>query len=441
MYELIHAESIERLQSGWAVRLRCGARQHPRFRILLDDKRAASERAARMGALARLLVESGKATEAPLVLRKAGEQSTDAGMEEVEAFARELCGVARPEDAGSVTFRQLAERWASGELSRQYPDHVRKKKQPGDDHGRLAILYPAIGDVPLREFTLAHAKRGLAAIPDGRLPATRRHYAQLISRVLSLAAWPCEIVERSPLPRGFLPRPGKRPAFDYLRPSEDRQLLACQAVPFDARLLYGVLAREGLRLGEAEGLLWRHVDLEHGVLRLDANKTDTPRAWALSEGVARTLRVLSTGKSPDDPVFVKVRGSARNSAQLFRDHLEVAGITRPALFERNEHRRPIRIHDLRATFITVSLAMDRTEAWICDRTGHRSSQMVNTYRRAARTAAELGLGDLLPLDQCLPELANGTPGGVPGGVPFWRWAEFRPRGNHQQFSICARERT
>ena len=276
--------------------------------------------------------------------------------------------------------------------------------------------------IALRDFSVAHAKQGMAAIPDGRLPATRRHYAELISRVLGLAAWPCEIIARPPLPRGFLPRVGKRPAFDYLRPNEDVQLLACTAIPFNDRLLYGVLAREGLRLGEARWLRWRHLDLAHGVLRLDTSKTGESRVWALSEDVARTFQAIGLGHHPDDPVFPgtdnvsgrKVAGG-RKAAALFREHLTLAGIDRVELFERSKHRRPIRVHDLRATFITVGLAQGRSEAWICDRTGHRSSQMVNAYRRAARTATELGLGPLLPLDECLPELRDlaSKAGGVP----------------------------
>jgi len=47
------------------------------------------------------------------------------------------------------------------------------------------------------------------------------------------------------------------------------------------------------------------------------------------------------------------------------------------------------VHDLRATFITVNLANGRTETWVADRTGHRSSVMIDRYRRAARTWAEL----------------------------------------------------
>ena len=69
-------------------------------------------------------------------------------------------------------------------------------------------------------------------------------------------------------------------------------------------------------------------------------------------------------------------------AETFRAHLAVAGVDRAELFEKSESRRPIRIHDLRATFITVNLANGKTEAWIADRTGHTTSTMINRYRRA-----------------------------------------------------------
>jgi hypothetical protein len=61
-------------------------------------------------------------------------------------------------------------------------------------------------------------------------------------------------------------------------------------------------------------------------------------------------------------------------------------------------RQPIRLH-LRATFVTLSLAAGKSEAWVCDRTGHRSSQMVSRYRRAARSVKELDLVQLTPLDR------------------------------------------
>jgi integrase len=62
----------------------------------------------------------------------------------------------------------------------------------------------------------------------------------------------------------------------------------------------------------------------------------------------------------------------------------------------------MRVHDLRATFVTVSLATGKTETWVADRTGHKSSEMINRYRRSAWTWSETALGGLDPLDACFP---------------------------------------
>jgi hypothetical protein len=62
---------------------------------------------------------------------------------------------------------------------------------------------------------------------------------------------------------------------------------------------------------------------------------------------------------------------------------------------------PIGIKDLRASFVTVALANGKTETWVTDRTGHKSSEMVARYRRKARAAAELDLGTYKPLDELL----------------------------------------
>jgi len=92
------------------------------------------------------------------------------------------------------------------------------------------------------------------------------------------------------------------------------------------------------------------------------------------------------------------------AARRLREHLKVAGVTRPQLFETSDARVPLRAQDLRASFVTVNLALGKSEAWITDRTGHRSSQMIYTYKRAARTHADLGLGGFRPLQEAIPEL-------------------------------------
>src|SRR5262249_19219370 len=113
-------------------------------------------------------------------------------------------------------------------------------------------------------------------------------------------------------------------------------------------------------------------------------------------------------------------------AIMFRRHLAAAKINRPELTEKSDIRQPIRAHDLRATFVTVALANGKTEAWIADRTGHRSSALINRHRRIARTHSELGQRTLTPLDEALglvpPEargrggLPNESPGGDPTGA-------------------------
>ena len=80
---------------------------------------------------------------------------------------------------------------------------------------------------------------------------------------------------------------------------------------------------------------------------------------------------------------------------------------RPELFTTTQERRRIRVHDLRGTFVTLSLASGRSKSWISDRTGHRSSQMIARYKRNARTFTELELGELAPLSEALPELSIG----------------------------------
>ena len=54
----------------------------------------------------------------------------------------------------------------------------------------------------------------------------------------------------------------------------------------------------------------------------------------------------------------------------------------------------------------MSLALGETEAWITDRTGPCSTQMIYAYERAARTYAELGLGGVKPMWEAIPELRS-----------------------------------
>jgi integrase len=244
--------------------------------------------------------------------------------------------------------------------------------------------------------------------------STRRQVLQSLNRLLNLAAQPFELIEINPLRTGFLPKVRKsdQKIKDCLLPSEDARLMLCVQVPLVERLLYGVLVREGFRVSELLELTWAAFDLANGSVVLDDNKTDDPRAWALDPGVAEALRIwkeLSAKARPASAkVFQHLDGKAIDryeAAERLRDYLKLAGVTRAQLFERSERRLPLRAHDLRASFVTVSLANGKSETWVTDRTGHRSSAMIRTYDRQVRKHQELELGSFVPLDQAIPEFA------------------------------------
>ena len=84
-------------------------------------------------------------------------------------------------------------------------------------------------------------------------------------------------------------------------------------------------------------------------------------------------------------------------------------VTREKLFENNKDRMHLRVHDLRAGFVTLSLANGKSEAWVTQRTGHTTSAMLNRYRRDAEAISELNLGWFTPLYEAVPELATLAP--------------------------------
>lgn len=329
-----------------------------------------------------------------------------------------------PSDVEVLTFQDVADDWTAGRLTARYPGHVKKIDHTNNRSRLKNYVLPIVGDVPVGMFRLAHAERVLAQ--DGLPERSRRHVAQIITRVLALAVYPCKALPVSPIPKGWLPKRMARKAMSYLYPSEDARLLACTRVPLVRRFLYGVLDREGMRRSELLGLEWSDLDLERGAINLDETKTDDPRTWALDRSVLAGLKwwrsLHPTARWVFEADAEKGKPAAPYSlddtAEDLRRDLRTAGVDRAALFERSEARQPIRLHDLRATFITLSLAAGKSEAWISDRTGHRSSEMINRYKRTARTAADLDAGSLAPLNEAIPELRHSAygPSGSEGGT-------------------------
>jgi integrase len=409
---------VYRTGDGLMARITLQGRQRKSYALLTCKTDAeAEERTALLADLARKFRKAGviHSPDARKLLETAAgcNKALVAGVMQV---AGELVGGELIDRSANdaPTFGELWRQWTSGKLHERYRDHVHAKKTSDLDEtrlkmvGQIVVSGVKVDDIPLDQLTVDHADEIMRHLPkSARRPATRRQYAQLVNRVMGLAVYPCRIIKVNPLPRGWVPKPGKPPAYPYLYPDEDRRLLACAAVPLHYRVYWGFLNREGCRTSEALSMRLGHeLDLDRGVVKLDANKTDDPRAWALGADVVRALRrhCELRGIKRGDLVFV--RPDVTNQARLYRSHLMQSGVDRVELHEKGANWGMMRAHDLRGTFVTLALASGRTETWVADRTGHRSSQMINRYRKASRSASELALGWLEPMEHAIPELAD-----------------------------------
>ncbi|XXX73319.1 tyrosine-type recombinase/integrase [Sorangium sp. So ce134] len=404
------AGSVRLRGKTWTARLSLG--EAGRRTFSLPTCRTEQEANARLEALAELagrLLAAGQIVLGLPLLEQAAAREGSA-FRDVRLAIDQLCkGEARARPSGETTFAEFAERVLSGQLAEQYPDHVKATRSAYHYRNRLAHVLDVLGPVPLVRLTLDHADRAMSLLPAHLEAGSRRSVAKIIHRILALATYPARLISSNPLPRGWVPKADADRAKAYLYPDEDQRVMGSQEIPLCYRIYYGFLDREGMRADEAGQLEWSNVDLERGAVVLDENKTDDPRAWALSPDVVRALRAWRQISPDKQHVFVGPRGHllpGSNAAERFREHLRRAGVTRPELFETTDSRLNIRLHDTRATFITIKLANDRTETWISDRTGHKSSAQIHNYKRAARKVAELGLGDFAPLDEAIPELRD-----------------------------------
>ena len=325
-----------------------------------------------------------------------------------------------------ITFQQFGELWTSGYLS-DVSERIDPKRSAKTDASRLEKhVYPVIGQIQVRAFQgeqgVEWAESVLKRLRTLEKPPSRstaRQVAQVVSRLLTMAAFPdIKLIPSSPLARGYIPPASKtKKAKSYLYPEEEALVMANTNVPLKLRVFYGFMIREGARLSNFLELRFSQLDLKRGIITLDDTKTGTPIEWDLTPGTTNALLIYRDlfvkPENRGDYVFLDKDGKLRidgkvlhpsKMALTLRQHLRESGIDRPQLFDHGEHRINFRVHDLRTSFVTVKLAIGKSETWVMDRTGHESSQMLQTYRKKERLHIGTGLGDYVPLDEAIPEL-------------------------------------
>lgn len=315
-----------------------------------------------------------------------------------------------PTAHAGATFREIAELWTSGAIHAEHAEVPIVKLAHRDAGMFVKHVFKLIGNVPVTHITKRHFSNVFHELgKKGLRDETRVYIWKLMYRVMQLATDPLELLPANPIPRG------KKPAIDdhrrtpTLLPEDDAELLACTSVPIHNRVLYGFLAREGMRMGEALKLQW--CDVSAAVLNAFCAKTgkETARMWQHDTHAALVAyrELYWPNAAPADYVFA----SAQRDADSFRLALKRAGVftRRPELAmhsrERGE-RRQIRPHDLRRLFITLAVAQDRADAWIRIRTGHTSSRMIVHYTDLADMHRARGRVTLAAMHVSIPELLS-----------------------------------
>lgn len=370
------------------------------------------ERATIIGLLAERLVAAHRSDLVRRVAKQAANAATQSELTVIEKAVAQLCLRPRAQTSNGeqTTFGVFFRRWVSGELHKTFPDYVPLKTSAKADKARYKKwIEPHLKEIPLSMISDADAERVMAALPERLSPASRRHVAQIMGRTLNLAVYPARLISRSPIPKGFLPKARAQKHFQFLYPKEEALLLAHKKVDIAFRLFVGILDREGMRVSELLESEWWQWNLNEGVFTANRTKTSDPRIWSLRPDVARAMRIWKRAHKSTSPFAAVADTSAKRThlAERLRYELRRAGVKRVELFDGAEHVAKLRMHDMRATFVTLSLAEGKSETWIRDRTAHRSTAMIERYRRHARTIQELRLGRLPDLDIALGWGING----------------------------------
>lgn len=399
----------------------------------LDDAEA---RSVIMTQVSEGLVAVGRRDLVRATVKQIAEARTAPRLEAVRKAAKAIIdGAIKAGHARDITIRQWGERYTSGELTKLWPDHV-KAKDWDDDISRLkAYVYPHVGNVPVTAFTFDHASEVLSKLPAEKVrrDATRRHVAQIMGRLMHLAVFPGRLIAATPLPRGWLPKIADRRMYSCLYPREESLLLAHEATPVVFRLFCGVLNREGMRLSELLDSEWSQWNLDEGTFTTAKTKTRDPRFWVLAPDVAEAMRAwrdhVTIAKPPFATLLAELRITDRvDIAEAFRSALRAAGVDRKELFVTTEYVGQLRAHDMRATFVTIALAQGKGDTWIRDRTAHKSTSMIDRYRRTARQFSELKLTKLEGLTSALGWWKGGGKVVVTGTAK----STVTPRNNSQQ---------
>lgn len=193
-----------------------------------------------------------------------------------------------------------SERWTVGDwLQRWLDTEVKPLLRPRTHEQYASVcrghLIPALGHRKLRTLTPTDVRAYMQSKLEAKLSArTVGNHHIILRRALEIA-FRYGYVEKNVARLVSAPR-SRRYKVEPLTSEEMKQFLAaCQGHPLNP--LFVVLSATGMRIGEALGLSWKHIDLEAGTVRIDQMLYRIPLASREDGGPVLTLGEPKTEKS------------------------------------------------------------------------------------------------------------------------------------------------
>jgi integrase len=217
------------------------------------------------------------------------------------------------------------------------------------------------------------------------------------------------------------PAAGKRRRLKSTRPSrpwvEPEQLPALlDSASGVGRVLLGLLAGAGLRIGEALALRWQHVDLATGTLHvIDAKTAAGVRTVDLTEALREELvlwRAESHFVEPDDYVLTTSTGRKHNPSNLRRDVLAPAVEAASVKLAKDGIAAidtRLGFHGLRRTYASLRCACGDDVAYTSSQIGHEDPRFtLRCYTQATKRRERLSGPHRRAYDRALEWARMGT---------------------------------
>lgn len=283
------------------------------------------------------------------------------------------------------TFKELADIWIKTTVPAMCKASTLRDYQ---DILRIHVL-PTFGDISVTDITRGKLKDFLLGkINDGYAPSTVSHLKDVISGILNKAL-DDEVITGNPALRlgKIIKKTDSKQNIDALSKEELKLLLDTVQTHFPGHYtLFLLLARTGVRIGEALALQWadidfagRFIDVQRSLVRgvVSTPKNGKSRRVDMSMQLSDELKkhrlkakkegfALGLGDMPEC-VFTNEKGRLIDKdnwrRRVFNKALEKAGLRR------------IRIHDMRHTYATLRISKGDNIADVSKQLGHHSPKL------------------------------------------------------------------